>query len=522
MNLFMSYILISSIILLCLYLTYKWLLANETFYRFNRCYLLLSLVAALTAVPAAEAIKGISFGSAPQAEIGIELGQAYAMGITDAPAHRLFGDSSIMTLFVVYLIGVAMVLIHTAIVGIHIRRTIKSGERDKVGKYTLVVTENSTLAPFSICGHIIVNRADLNEASRMIIGHEISHQRNLHWADLFLAQTVIALQWFNPAAWLMRRELRTVHEYQADMGVIARGGNMKEYQLLLIKKAIGDKFPALANCLNHSNLKKRITMMLKSKSSPWARMRALAAIPAVIAVAAVCNPDAIASALTIQGEPESAIAAASVGKDTKKSLSATAGSVNVISYKSDNNETPAPKAEKAVKAEAKAEPTYILDGVVIDKKLLESVDPEEIMSMRVAKDQNKVFIVTKNAAAKEGKESAPATSTDKILTMAEVMPEYPGGMSALMQFVAANIHYPQEAYVAGVQGRVVVQFVVSKTGKVTDPKIIRSQGEALDAAAIDVINKLPDFTPGLVDGKPVACHYTLPISFKITSDKDNK
>ena len=99
--------------------------------------------------------------------------------------------------------------------------------------------------------------------------------------DLLIAQAVCIVNWFNPAAWLMRDELMLVHEYQADMAVIDRGHDAQEYQMLLIKKAVGARFPSLANSLNHSKLKKLITMMYKAKSGAGRKWKALALVPAL-------------------------------------------------------------------------------------------------------------------------------------------------------------------------------------------------------------------------------------------------
>ncbi|MDE7135439.1 MAG: M56 family metallopeptidase, partial [Muribaculaceae bacterium] len=277
MNSFLSYILYSGAITLCLYLIYKWLLSKETFYRFNRAYLLTAYGVAFFALPVKSIVEKLA-ASPLSVNVGaLTVDGPVLEGFAADTSDSLLPDWAITAIFAVYITGLIAVVVQTIVVAVHIFLTIKAGEKTKVGRFTLVKTSQSRLAPFSICGYVIVNRDDYDEADRMILAHEINHQRQLHWVDLFVAQAVIALQWFNPAAWLMRDELRSVHEYQADMAVINEGANAKEYQLLLIKKAIGAKFPALANCLNHSNLKKRITMMLKSKSSPWARMRALAA-----------------------------------------------------------------------------------------------------------------------------------------------------------------------------------------------------------------------------------------------------
>jgi biopolymer transport protein ExbD len=144
----------------------------------------------------------------------------------------------------------------------------------------LFVTEREVV-PFSWFGNIILSERDLSEGGDIIITHEQAHQRLYHSVDVLFMNLCCALQWFNPAAWLLRRDLRELHEYEADEAVLCSGVDAKEYQLLLIRKAVGNKSYSIANSLNHSTLKNRITMMLQKKSTPASRMRVLYALPLV-------------------------------------------------------------------------------------------------------------------------------------------------------------------------------------------------------------------------------------------------
>lgn len=116
--------------------------------------------------------------------------------------------------------------------------------------------------------------------------------------------------------------------------------------------------------------------------------------------------------------------------------------------------------------------------------------------------------------------AAPADSTslssDSIFEVAEVMPEFPGGTQALFKFIGENLQYPQNAIDGQIEGRVVVQFVVDKEGKVGSIQVVRSVDKMLDQAAIDVVRALPDWKPGMQDGQPVNVRYTLPVNFKLS------
>lgn len=112
-------------------------------------------------------------------------------------------------------------------------------------------------------------------------------------------------------------------------------------------------------------------------------------------------------------------------------------------------------------------------------------------------------------------EEAPASDEDKTFTSVEQMPQFPGGEAALMSWVANHINYPATAQENGVQGKVVVQFVVKTDGSIGEVKVVRSKDPDLDREAVRVVKTFPNFTPGKMNGQPVNVWYTLPVSFKL-------
>lgn len=177
-------------------------------------------------------------------------------------------------------------------------RLVSTGECTAIGGCTLVVIDRHDIAPFSWCRYIVVNRAEEKQTIDLIVSHERAHICLGHFYDLILAQVVCIVQWYNPASWLMLSELKAVHEYQADRAVIDSGANIHQYQILLIKKTVGVRFQSFANSLNHSNLKKRITMMCKTRIKPARRFRALAAVPALALAMSLLNVPSISGAMT--------------------------------------------------------------------------------------------------------------------------------------------------------------------------------------------------------------------------------
>ncbi len=133
----------------------------------------------------------------------------------------------------------------TVITWIRLVGVIRSGRKIAHNGYTLVVTEDERFAPFSWMRYVVISRKDYESDNTAIATHELSHIACRHWEDLLIAQTACIVNWFNPAAWLMRDELLLLHEYQADMAVIDRGLDRHGYQMLLIRKAAGARFPSL-------------------------------------------------------------------------------------------------------------------------------------------------------------------------------------------------------------------------------------------------------------------------------------
>ena len=200
--------------------------------------------------------------------------------------------SWVQIVLLVYLAGILFLACRNIYSLICLFRLIHSGKHEKLEKGVTLVVHNQEIAPFSWMNYIVISRKDLEENGREILIHEMAHIHHRHSVDLLVADICIFFQWFNPGAWLLKQELQNVHEYEADETVINEGVNAKEYQLLLIKKAVGTRLYSMANSFNHSKLKKRITMMLKEKSNPWARLKYLYVLPlAAIAVTAFARPE---------------------------------------------------------------------------------------------------------------------------------------------------------------------------------------------------------------------------------------
>ena len=294
MGVFFIYILKSSVCLVLFYLFFRLLLSKETFHRFNRMALLGVLFFSLL-IPCIEVTTRHQV-EVQQAVLSIEqlllMAELEATPANVGAVQETSAISWVQIVLLVYLAGILFLVCRNIYSLICLFRLIHSGKHEKLEKGVTLVVHNQEIAPFSWMKYIVISRKDLEENGREILIHEMAHIHHRHSVDLLVADICIFFQWFNPGAWLLKQELQNVHEYEADETVINEGVNAKEYQLLLIKKAVGTRLYSMANSFNHSKLKKRITMMLKEKSSPWARLKYLYVLPvAAIAVTAFARPE---------------------------------------------------------------------------------------------------------------------------------------------------------------------------------------------------------------------------------------
>ena len=177
-----------------------------------------------------------------------------------------------------YFIGALVVFTFLLFSTIRMRRLIHSYPACNYGKYKLIICPEKIVS-FSWGNTIVLSQEDYERNPGEILLHEQMHLQHRHTWDLLWMECIMILHWFNPAAWLLMRELREVHEYEADNGVINNGIDATEYQLLLVKKSVGTRLYSMACGFNHSKLKNRITMMLKRRTNNWAHLKLLLFVP---------------------------------------------------------------------------------------------------------------------------------------------------------------------------------------------------------------------------------------------------
>ncbi len=277
----MLYVIKAAITLALLYSCFFIFLSKETFHRFNRCMLVGIMLISLV-------MPMFHFTTSHPTTLNEEvyIVQNYIEHDTTpiiVTAQQAQGITWIQALTWIYMAGVVLMLILTLVQAISLCRFMCSGVRHTDTQGNTVILHNNDVPPFSIFRYIVMSVKDYESSRQYILTHEQEHIRLGHTYDLLLLQGMKTLMWFNPFIWFLSRDLKAVHEYEADQAVINQGIDAKSYQQLLVMKVVGNRLQPFTNNftnnLNHGSLKKRIVMMYQKPSNRWLMLKALCAIP---------------------------------------------------------------------------------------------------------------------------------------------------------------------------------------------------------------------------------------------------
>lgn len=672
----MLYVIKAAITLALLYSCFFIFLSKETFHRFNRCMLVGIMLISLV-------MPMFHFTTSHPTTLNEEvyIVQNYIEHDTTpiiVTAQQAQGITWIQALTWIYMAGVVLMLILTLVQAISLCRFMCSGVRHTDTKGNTVILHNNDVPPFSIFRYIVMSVKDYESSRQYILTHEQEHIRLGHTYDLLLLQGMKTLMWFNPFIWFLSRDLKAVHEYEADQAVINQGIDAKSYQQLLVMKVVGNRLQPFTNNLNHGSLKKRIVMMYQKPSNRWLMLKALCAIPVVaLTINAFATPietdpveDMVKTLETTnvpafnevketllppteetaeaviddnapfaihpvkdqhgriigfshEGEPAAGDFACTAeyvfinGRqateaelrnyknllaNSKFEMLKTEKGTAKYNYKDkhgiivihtqdasaapDDNEPLVlvndveinlPVDIKTITNETIAEAlgiqkddiegiTVLIDNAattifgergkngVVDIKVVKSAFLNRLPGIQ--KNEDGTYSINGRKVQKilvNGKEFFKALSDDQeiptiqnaihddpIFEVTEEPAQYPGGQAALMQYIAQNIRYPKISAENGVQGRVIVQFVIEKDGSLSNFKIVKdakpvsdgitvnAQGTtaegndipkeaygALNIEALRVLRGMPNWTPAKQRGQTVRMKYTLPVTFRL-------
>lgn len=277
---FLLYIGRAGLYLGLFYAFYLLVMRRTTFFRFNRVLLLAGSYLCLL-------LPFIPLRTVSASVLSSELTMT-GVGAADVPRELSASFPWKEALLALYLAGALVTLALCLLSAWKMGRLIRRGESTPMEGCTLVLLEGE-ISSFSWGRKVVMSRKDLRE-NPAIFTHEKMHVRHRHSLDLLLFLPLQILFWWNPLVWITREELRLLHEYEADEGVIQNGIDATQYQLLLVRKAVGEQRFTLASGFQHAKLKNRITMMLKPTTSGWMRYAYLAMIPVLAALMYACNP----------------------------------------------------------------------------------------------------------------------------------------------------------------------------------------------------------------------------------------
>ena len=399
--------------------------------------------------------------------------------------------------------------------------------------------------PFSFFHWIFIHPTSHTEDELSeILTHEQTHANQWHSIDVLVSEIVCIFCWFNPFAWLMKREIRTNLEYLADNRVLETGHDSKAYQYHLLGLSHHKAAATIYNSFNVLPLKKRIKMMNKKRTREIGRTKYLMFLPLAALLMIISNIEAVARTTKEMAKdvieaveenlasnsttPEMEVATEAIPVETPISQQ---DKDKLVTYKGkvvDKDGKPVEGAELLIDGSHKLpqDQSFVTDkngnfsfmafenahiGVIWnknDKYMLKGIryDQKERTNLKIVMDDQW--------------QNPPSNDPNNpVFEVVEIMPEFPdGGMSGLMQFLSKNIQYPINPQKNHTQGRVTVQFVVNKDGSISEPKIIRGVDPDLDGEAIRVISLMPKWKPGMQKGQPVRVKYTVPVMFRLSDD----
>lgn len=499
MNQYLNYVIEANIGLCLFLLAYVLLLRQETDFRFKRWWLLTAVIGSLafpllhfntySFVPVISDVVPTTW----LPEFVVEANGESAINTSDRfSVWQIIG--------MIYIGGVAMLLALFIVRIINLFRLVSKSSTYQLDKFRIIETDK-LVSSFSFFHYIVIGNASQlsGQEKQQIIEHEAEHARKYHSGDVLLIHLMRIVFWFNPLIRNYEKIFVQLHEFEADARAV-ENRDTNDYCSLVAKVALLSADIKLANHFSNSLTLKRIEMMrtIKTKIKPW-KIAAVALIVPMFFFIAACQDQVITevteiaknSTMTMEYPPE-----VQATLDKMKSENPDRKYIVIV-----------PDQQATDQAESL-------------KKQLEQYDPAKVKSINIMKDvknrdgvKRSYAIIDYDEYAKMAAENA--AGEDKVFMVVEDPATFPGGMDGLRTFLTENLVYPTPAREQGLEGTVFVSFVIGIDGNLSDFNVVKGIGESLDAAAVDVVKKMPAWTPGKQSGKAVKSRFVLPINFKL-------
>ena len=517
METFYMYVLQVNVGLLVFYLLYRGLLARDTFLGMRRLYWWAAWVLAFLYPLVELGVWGRT--ETPLQVVMADYAEAMTVVVSAVAPEETAAWSWQDGVALLWAAGASALLLRMLVQLAVVCRLARRGRKVEWHGVRVLAVEGDNV-PFSFFRWIFVQPGNHSEGElEEILAHEQAHVRQWHSLDVVVSELLCCLFWFNPAVWLAKRCVRQNLEFLADRAVVHSGFDRKNYQYHLLRLSYGVNIGQIVNNFNVSPLKKRIMMMNKKKSRHAGALKYALLLP-------------VAGLLVLSANAE---AVAETAENVVAHWTADEGPVRMTGVVVDENGKPLPGVTVVIKgsmlgvatdAEGRFEIvspegktlvfTYVgrktqevaFDGGTTDIKVVMPVEDVELNPL-VAADVESIL----NQAADSTKDEVVSVWQDEFFKVVEDMPQFTDGN--IFDYLAQHVRYPEEAEKNGIGGMVYVQFVIDTTGKVVEPKVIKSVSPELDAEALRVVSEMPAWKPGMQRGKPVRVSFTLPVIFKL-------
>lgn len=471
---------------------------NETQYGKLRWYLLGSIGLSLT-IPL---IKLPRFYSSEQiAEPVISVFEpVMIVGASTTPVEQT--SFSWQWLFIVYGIISLFFLIRFFRNIDYIVRLERSSEKERILD-AVIRRDERVSGSFSFFNWIFLEKESKMSSHECdaVIRHELAHARLGHTADLILLELFKVAFWWLPTAWLAKKELKKIHEYQADAHAL-KTVSVARYSSILISSTLKSHGLSLASSFHDGLIFKRLKAMKQTvkKVSPW-KIGFAATIAAMLFIGFACSEE-MDESIQQMGKNSNAVTFDQLPADMQAKVESHQDKLSFIKVALNDD------MQKDVKSS------------IGDIEELKDLDPSTIYSIHVVKNEDfkGMFIALKKDGANFDYLAERTKSQDEVFTIVEDQPEFPGGKEAFTEFMISNMKYPKSAAADGIEGTAYVQFIVGKSGDISNVSVVKGFNPECDDEALRVVSMMPDFKPGKQRGKAVAVKMVLPVKFSLTDD----
>jgi hypothetical protein len=360
-------------------------------------------------------------------------------------------------------------------------------EKTKEQGYRVFILEKDIPA-FSFCKMIFISKADYTEHGKTILTHEMQHIQLGHFYDLLLMEIVKMIHWFNPVTYWLIQDLKAIHEFQADRHTLTSGIDVNKYQLLIIEKGVGSQRFALANCFNHCQIKKRITMMNKQMTSKAGIWKVATFLP-LLAL--------LLMAFGRSGE--------------KKQLPNSYNSLEIKKNDIHNSFFPIELREDGYYIDNKL---YTLKKLSTEKKLQEYLHSGSCTSIRFVYKAGVSIPVARFVEIYNVLSQQNPKILMTMMNNADRQAEFPGGVEEMFKWLDKNTRYPKNTSISSIEEKVLVNFLITAEGKVDRCILFNYSNPEINTEALSVVSHMPAWKPAMDNGNPVAVDYTIPITFR--------